>query len=180
MATEIIKNQTYYLEIIITDVHGDPVSGKTINYEIRNSSDNSLFDSGTLSEIGTTGIYNKSVIFTAIGQYRVYYQTPFKFDDAIEGILVIEQKAQESTLQSVDTKIDNHTVLLTRIIGLCQENYRLTDTSFNAGGKLTSGKIKIFGSASDCENNINPTDTYQVTAVYNAQNRLENYKVVKQ
>jgi len=164
---EVVKGSTYYLEMFITNQIGDPVTGLTITYKIYYSATNVLLEEGTLDEIGN-GVYQKSVVFNNLGQHRVIYTTPTNYTDEIESIMVIEEKAKEGTLL--------------RVLGLSQENYRLFDTVYVTIGVrqcLTSGKIRIYQNADDCNNDINPIAEYQITASYNANGLMTSYKVVK-
>jgi len=101
--------------------------------------------------------------------------------------------ARESSVQDVKAKtdglpadpatqasIDAINVLVTRALGLAQENYRLFNLAYDAEKNLTSGIIKIYSSAADCNNDVNPTATYQITATYDGDNKMTSYKVVKQ
>jgi hypothetical protein len=72
--------------------------------------------------------------------------------------------------------------LIKRIGGLCQENYRIFNPTYvNKSGTpcMTSATIKIYGSASDCENNVNPIAEYAVTATFDSQAKMQTYKVKK-
>ena len=79
-------NQIAYLELSVLDVNGDFISGLTVTYEIRKSSDNSLFASGTMSEISS--VYTISAMFIIIGEYRVKYITPIGYEDGFENIYI--------------------------------------------------------------------------------------------
>ena len=94
-------NQTHYVEAAATDANGDFASGLTITYEVRKSSDNTLISSGTMSEIGTTGVYKASVTFTAIGQYHVLYTFPIGYRNQVETINVIDPIAKQSDLETI-------------------------------------------------------------------------------
>ncbi len=88
------KDSTYYLETSVTDSSGDFVSGLTITYEIRKSSDNSLFASGTLTEVGDA--YRDSTTFTVVGQYSIFYVTPSTYENGMEQVQVGEIGATEA------------------------------------------------------------------------------------
>jgi hypothetical protein len=159
----IYKNDTHKLELALTDKFGDFVSGKTISYYVYKSSDNSLFASGTMTEIGSSGVYEASVLFTSIGQYRIEYITPSKFENLIETIYIREELATQE--------------LVKRILGLSQENYRIFNPIYNSQGEMTSGTIKIYPTASDVDTDTNSIAEYSIVAVYNAQNKMTSYKV---
>jgi hypothetical protein len=67
-----------------------------------------------------------------------------------------------------------------KTIGLNQENYRFFDTVYDSNNNLVSGTIKIYDDASDCNNNVNPIATYNITSTYNANGTLKEYKVVEE
>jgi hypothetical protein len=102
----IIVNEPYYLEVIITKGDGTGESGLEIHYSIYKSSDNSLIETGILPDIGS-GIYQKQIILSVVGQYRVFYNPPIKYDESIETLNVIEQIALEKTVQDIDLQINS-------------------------------------------------------------------------
>jgi len=160
--TQIEKNTTYYLEVFLTDSNGEPVEGITVEYSIYDCSTNNLIDSGTLNDIGG-GVYQKAYTFTNLGQFRVIYNTPSGYTDGIETILVVAERAKEETLK--------------RILGLTQENYRLFNPVYDEHDNLTSATIRIYPTATDCQNDTNPIATYKVESFYDNQGRLIDYRV---
>ena len=160
-------NREYKLEVGLVGRNGNFVSGSTISYTIYKSDDNSLIQSGTMNEIGTSGVYQLSVTFSEVGQYRVEYITPISYENSIDTIFV-----KEADFDDLDTQIK-------RILGLSQENYRIFNTSYDARNNLLSGLIKIYSSASDVDTDTNPIAQYQINAVFNRRNRMTSYKVKK-
>jgi len=67
---------------------------------------------------------------------------------------------------------------LDRLLGLLQENFRITNPVFDANNNMTSCTLKIYPTATDCENDTNAIATYTVTATYSGNN-LASYKVKK-
>lgn len=168
---DLIKDSSYNLELALIDSKGDFVTGATITYEVYNSSTNILVTSGTMSEVGSSGIYQTSTLtFSTIGQYRIEYTTPKHYENIMETLLVTDPTTGGSGISS--DKID-------RILGLCQENYRIFDTQYDNANNLISATIKIYPSATDCENDTNATAEYQITASFNKKNRMTSYKVKK-
>jgi len=159
------KDIIYYLELALINNQGNHVSGKTVTYNIYKSSDNTLFTSGTLTEIGVTGVYKDDIIFTETIQYRVQYTTPSKYSNVIETVIIEDISHQDIY------------AIVKKILGLTQENFRLNDLIYDANGCLTSGKIAIYNSASDVDTETNPIATYTITGTYNAQTQLTDYKV---
>lgn len=161
------KDITYYLELTLLDNKGNRVSGQTVTYNIYKSSDDTLFKSGTLSEIGITGVYKDSVIYTEAIQYRVEYTTPSKYDDLIETYII-----EEFSLSDIYT-------IAKRSLGLSKENIRLFDPVYNSDHRLLSATFKIYDSKSDTESDINVIATYDVIAEYNIDNELIAFREVK-
>jgi hypothetical protein len=92
---------------------------------------------------------------------------------------------KDSEINAIKAKTDNLPVdpasetLVKRILGLSQENYRLSDVVYT-NGLISSTTIKIYPTSVDCENNTNPLAIYNVTASYDLDGKLLNYKVKKQ
>jgi len=162
----IVKDTTYYLETLVLDSSGDPITSLSVTYKIIKSSDNSLLDSGSLSHIGD-GVYQGSYLFDAVGQYRILYITPTQYTDDIETILV-ENISRQDIYDIVQ-----------RTLGLSQENYRLTEQVYNADNCLTSAKIATYPSALDTQNQTNSIAEYIINAVYDTNKRLIDYKVMR-
>lgn len=161
----IYKNDTHKLELALTDKFGDFVSGKTISYYVYKSSDNSLFASGTMTEIGSSGVYEASVLFTTIGQYRVEYITPSKFENLIETIYIREELATQEVVK--------------RILGLSQENYRIFNPVYDNRKNMTAGTIKIYPTSVDVDTDTNVLAEYLISATYDNKNQMTSYKVKK-
>lgn len=89
-------NTTYYLETSVIDDNGDFVTGLSLSYEVRKSSDNSLFASGVLTSEGN--VYKASIIFTSIGQYRVFYTTPSGYENGLDIILAVVPEITDATI----------------------------------------------------------------------------------
>jgi len=168
---KIIQNTTHYLEIVLTDKNGDFVTvldtGDSITYEVRKSSDNSLFASGTLSVVGN--VFRDSVLFDTLGQYRIIYTTPTKYENGIEQLEVVEEITDD--LSGITTKLN-------RLLGLCMENYRIFDPLYDNRNNLKSGTIKIYPSAGDVETDTNAIAEYEITATYSGV-KMTSYKMKK-
>jgi hypothetical protein len=80
------KDQTAYLDVSVIDEAGDFVSGLTIDYDIRNCSDDSIVTSGTMNEINNR--YTMSYIFTLLGEYRIEYNPPSGYEHSFENIMI--------------------------------------------------------------------------------------------
>lgn len=67
-----------------------------------------------------------------------------------------------------------------RVLGLSQENYRVTGQTYDANDNLISGIITIYPSAADLNSDMNAIATYVISASYDTSNRLISYQVAKQ
>lgn len=67
-----------------------------------------------------------------------------------------------------------------RVLGLSQENYRITGQTYDANDNLISGVITIYPSAVDLNADTNAIATYVISATYDSNNRLLTYQVAKQ
>jgi len=163
------KNTEYYFELLPTDELGELVSGLTINYNIFKSSDNSLTTSGTMVEVGISGVYQLTYTFTLSGQYRIeYLPTTSDYPKTGETILV-EETSDLSTIEN----------LVRKTLGLTQSNYRLINPVYDGNKNLVSATIKIYNSASDCDNDVSPIASYQVYATFNNIGLMQSYKVTE-
>jgi len=87
-----------------------------------------------------------------------------------------------SNLTTVDGNVDSiktQTDKIPYILGLSQENYRISSPVYSSG-LLTSATVKIYSSKTDCDNAENEIATYTLTATYDGSNQMETYKVVKE
>jgi hypothetical protein len=156
-------NILYIFDTSIIDKNGSFKSGLTVTYKIYKSIDNSLISSGTLVEVGSSGIYQFSYLFTVLGQYRLEYYTPTKYENGIEMIEIQDNQ-------------------LARILGLSQENYRIFNPVYvkkNGQQCMTTATIKTYSTALDCTNDTNKIAEYQITATFDTEARMSHYKVVK-
>ena len=166
-------NKPYILEVTPIDCDGNFKSGLSITYQIRKSSDNTLFSSGLLSEI-SGGTYIKSVTFTEENQYRVLYTSPSGWENGMDQILT-----EDADMSDIKVLIDQILVKVCKILGLSQSNYRLTEQIYDFNGCLLSAKISIYNTSDDTCNETSPIANYQMTAIYNNDNLLIDYKVVE-
>lgn len=173
MTTIIPINKIYYMEVGVLDNSGDFVTGLTITYEIRKSSDNTLFDNGTLVE-QSGGAYVSSVTFTEEEQYRILYFTPTGTENGAEDILT-----EEADLTDINQILEEVLDKVCKILGLSQSNYKLSDQVYNSDNCLTSATITIYPTATDLANDTNAIASYSVTAVYDSNGRLIDYRVVE-
>lgn len=186
---EVIKDIEKYFEIIVLDNFGGFANGLTVSYQITNIND-VLITSGTASE--TNGIYNFTYSFNEVGSYRLKYETPPTYENGFEQIIVTEN---EFNILSTGLTAVNHNVLnvidelelhrqetetrIKYILGLSQQNFRITDQVYNSNNLLTSSSIKIYNNAFDCESNSNVLKEYLMSASYDVDGKITSYKVVE-
>lgn len=121
------------LEVSLIDENGNFVSGLTITYELRKSSDNSLVDSGTLIEEGN--IYAASVTINEVGQYRIIYFTPSEYENGTEDIVVdtYDNFRADVSLDEIEEKIDG----MITILSTMEEKIELIK-------QIESGRWKVY------------------------------------
>lgn len=172
-------NSTHTLEILVNDKTGTGISGLSVNYEIRKSSDNSLFDSGTLNDVGS-GIYTKDIIFSQLGQFRIIYQTPIKYTDEIETVEVENESTTSSDvweeLLSDHSTAGTFGLALRQILGLSQKNFRLFDITYDGNGQIESTIVRIYKNATDTENDVDPILSSKMVSEYNVNGDLISCK----
>lgn len=171
MKTIIKKDTTAYDEFIVNDVDGNRVTGLgngDFTKYLYNPSGNEVSSSVmvTIAELGQ-GVYRANFTPNAIGNWclAIIQATHFPFGK------VANYECTISTL-----------VDLNRLLGLSQENYRVVDpvyVSYGGNDQLTSGTIKIYKDATDCENDTNSIASYSIVATYNSSGNMTSYKVKK-
>ena len=65
------------------------------------------------------------------------------------------------------------------VLGLSQNNMRMTNQVYNSAQQLLTAIIKIYRNAEDLEADENNIAEYTVTAAYNSDHNLNSYKLVK-
>jgi hypothetical protein len=153
----VVKDTIYNLIIFITDNLGNGKTGLSVTYKIYKSSDNSLITTSSLIDSGN-GIYKGTYTFINIDHYYIVYETPNGYTDEIEAINVILDLAKENTLL--------------RVLGLSDENKRITNTVHDNYGNITGATIKIYPTATDFENDTNTLATYIYSATYNSSHLM--------
>jgi hypothetical protein len=101
------------LQISVTGDNGELVTGLSIGYVVKKSSDNSTFSSGSLTEIA--GVYYTTINFTTLGQYRVIYSLPSGYESGIDEILVIDDPAKESTVAKENQATTNTNSIISEV-----------------------------------------------------------------
>ena len=84
-----------------------------------------------------------------------------------------------SSLTGISNTLQYMSMDLKHILGLSQQNYRLSDHVYDSSNRLTSVVIKLYNSKNDCDIDTNEFAAYGMTAVYDTNGLLIDYKVVK-
>jgi len=164
-----------YENFNIVDSNNNPVLGESDNAFTR-----TLFDpSGnevsktipggvTITEM-CSGSYRATYTPTYIGKWFIVIVHPDYFPWGKAG----ETKIYENDFDTLQNDIE-------RLLGLAQENYFLDQCGYNVKENLTSGRIRIYSDPNSVGTDNDVTDTYQITATYNAGGcKMLSYKVVK-
>jgi len=69
--------------------------------------------------------------------------------------------------------------VLTRILGLNQENFRLRDQVYDGDGNLTSATVRIYASAANAQNDVNPIAEYSVVASFSGPGQCTSYLMAR-
>lgn len=66
-----------------------------------------------------------------------------------------------------------------RILGLSQQNYKVTNQRYDKYTNLIYSIIKTYRTPEDCNNEINPIATYEMTSTWDKRGHLMGYKVIE-
>jgi len=128
---------------------------------------------GGIKIINLTGVENISLDFIS-GQAQID-------TTCTNGTIVIRGNCTVTDNSGNGCTIINQSIysLLTRTLGLSQENYRIFSPTYNDSNNLLSGVIKIYASKTDTDNDINSIASYTMTATYDVNGKMSTYKVTK-
>lgn len=172
MSIEAKQNTIQPLLVAVIDTNGDFVTGLSITYEVRKASDHSLTFSGSFTNVGN--IYIANITPTVLGDYYVLYTTPSSYENGQEEMVV-----RQVTIDDIDNILTILGEQITKILGLSQSNYRLTDQIYNPSGCLVSATLSIYPTAIDTENETNAIAVYSIETNYDTNGNLIDYKVVE-
>lgn len=121
----------------------------------------------TISELGN-GHYRATLTLNEVGTWYmvVYHSTYFPW-------------GKQDYIQVFNNGFDSIGELITRILGLTQENQYIDNASYDDDNNLVSCRIRIYDDQTKVGTGSNVVATYLVTAGY-TDNLLDYYKVVKQ
>lgn len=136
-----------------------------------------LFDESG-SEVSTTvpvnitelgyGHYRAEFTPNAVGMWMlsVYHTTHFPW-------------GKTGNIQVFANDFDTIETILTRILGLTQENFYIDQTTFDTSNNLTASRVRIYSDAASVGTSSNVIATYLMTATYTGNN-METYTMKKQ
>jgi len=160
-------------DFTVVDLNGeDPITGLLDGDFIKK-----LFDpdgnevSGSIeiiiSELGS-GNYRASFTLNTVGTWYIVIYHVLYFPWGKQG-----------TIQVVGYDLDSIGDLITRTLGLTQENQYIDNTSYDSNDNLISCRIRIYNNKTKVGTDSNIIATYLVTAGY-TNSLLDYYKVVRQ
>lgn len=138
-----------------------------------------LFDSSG-SEVSSTipvtitglghGHYRASFTANSVGLWMliVYHNTYFPW-------------GKSNNIQVFANDFDTITTLLTRVLGLTQENFAIDNTVYDGNNNLTQSRIRLYDSESNVGSNNGVISTYNMIATYdpNNVNNMLSYQLKK-
>ncbi len=122
----------------------------------------------TITEMGN-GHYQTEFIPNAVGMWYmiVYHATYFP-------------AGKSGDIQVFANDFDTITNIVTRILGLTQENFYIDNASYDGNSMMTASRIRIYSNSSSVGTSNDVISTYNMTAAYSGNGEMQNYKVVKQ
>lgn len=168
------------------DEKGSLLSPTSVKIQIKNSAGIQLsFRNMTLDATGNFYYYDWTIPngsdlgdYTAItkgvfGSFVSFGNEVFKVSENIDSRVWKAQLIDNMVVGSLGEAIS-------RVLGLTQQNIRLSNHVYDDAKNLLSSTIAIFRNANDVDSNTNPIATYLMTASYDSNNRLSNYKFTEQ
>jgi hypothetical protein len=125
-------------------------------HEIRNLTENSFLGIGLNqgSLILDSSCVGGEVVITGVGKFTNNSSIP---------------------IGNIDTTALVQMTEITRILGLVQENFRMRDQVYDGDGNLTSAQLRIYASAADAQNDVNPIAEYAMTASFSGPGQCTGY-----
>lgn len=85
---------------------------------------------------------------------------------------------------SVKAEVETSTLLakqaeVKRALGLVQENFRLGSQEYDGDGNLESAILRIYGSAADAQNDVNPIAEYAMAASFSGPGQCTSYLMTR-
>jgi len=158
-------------DFTVTDSNDQLVPGldsTAFTYHIfdSNGSDSSITTPVTITPLGY-GHYRASFVPNSVGMWMlsVYNATHFPW-------------GKTGNIQVFANDFDSIATVLTRILGLSQENYYVDNTTFDSNNNLTYSRVRIYSDAASVGTSNNVIETYEMNATY-TNNNMETYELKK-
>ena len=160
---------------------GVPKTGLTAKVSVWRVSDNvKLIDDVNMSEVGG-GFYKYNYAgYSPQVEYAIRCDGSSVLSNA-ERYSFAGNEGFHDDIDYIKTTVDSVEVLVRRVLGLSQENYRLFNVSYDGTGlKMVGCTIKLYSTKADCEADTNAIARYTMSASYDLNSQLSDYKVVKE
>jgi hypothetical protein len=86
---------------------------------------------------------------------------------------------KSGNVQVFANDFDSMTTIISRVLGLVQENYFLDSCTYNESGCLLTGRMRTYKDGISVGTDINVLATYLITSTYNSGGNLNSYKVIQ-
>lgn len=162
-----------YEDFSVTDNANSLVAGidsTAFTYHVFDSSENEVSSSVSvsISELGN-GHYRLKFTPNATGIWyvSVYHATHFPW-------------GKTGSVQVFSNDFDTIEILVTRILGLTQEDFYVDNTTWDSYHNMLTSRIRIYSNAGSVGTGSDVIAVYLMNATYDSNGDMESYKVVKQ
>jgi len=162
----LIKEPFTVLDMSNSLVSNIPINDFTI--KLYDPTDSEIYDGSNVNIVElSNGHYYASFIPNKVGKWFivVYHATYFPW-------------GKSNDIQVFNNDFDSISTILSRILGLTQENYYVYDTIYNTSGNMTSSKIRIYEDGAIVGGSTDIIAEYNVSATY-TNNKMDTYSVEK-
>ena len=163
---EVVKEQFTVLDMGNSLVDSIPTT--EFSAHLYDPDDNEIYNGSNVSFTELSdGHYCASFTPNKVGNWMlvVYHSTYFSW-------------GKSDSIQVFNNDFDSISTVLTRILGLTQENYLVDNTIYDTEGNMTSSRIRIYDDSVSVGSGSNIMATYSVSASY-IGNQMDKYSVTK-
>ena len=122
----------------------------------------------SINELSLAGHYSLNFTPNQVGIWYVDVKHPVHFP-----------WGKTDDIQVFKNDLDSIGDMVVRILGLSQENYFLDNLVFNANSLMTNGRIRTYTHSTSVGTNSDILSTYDITASYDPDGKMESYSVMK-
>ena len=153
-----------------------------VNNNLIDNIDSTAFTMHLFNNNGSEVSSSLSVNITELG--HGHYRASFTPNNTGIWMLAIYHSSyfpwgKTGTIQVFNNDFDTMTTLITRILGLVQENFFIDQTNYDSNGNMTQSRIRIYNNASNVGSNTGVIATYNMLASYDSNGNMESYSVDK-